>query len=147
MVSESIQAGGPTNVPRRPNVSNGVLIFLDDDFAHPLYANPDPEDVDSELFRAICERVSDAMEDDGPVNGSVRQGDVRIAWRVHLGTGLTFAAFADDVKHRRLDGYLKSVSQRYFDEVDDVRSPDRNGVEDVVIDVIPPWEDEDEDED
>jgi len=128
-------------------VANGVFIFLDDDFAHPLYADPDADDVDQELFGAICERVTDALEDEGDAIGGAKHGEFRFAWSTHPKSGLTFAAFADDVPRRRLARYLASVSQRYFDEVDDVRSPDPNGVEDVIIDVIPPWEETEDDED
>lgn len=128
-------------------MSNGVFIFVDDDFSRPLYADPDPEDVDSELFESICEHITEVLEDDGDLKGSGSQGDVRYAWSTHLDSGLSFVAFAEGIPARRLTSYLKSVSQRYFDEVDDVRTPDRAGVEDVVVDVIPPWEETDDDED
>ena len=38
--------------------------------------------------------------------------------------------------------YLQQLAKRYMDEVDDWRSPDKAGVADVVVDVIPPWEEE-----
>lgn len=126
---------------------NGVLIFVDDDYARPVYAQPDPGELDTELFDTICERLTDALDGEGDARGSEKMGDHRFGWSTHLKSGLSFVAFAENVTRRRLDAYLKSVSQRYFDEVDDVRSPDRVGVEDVVVDVIPPWEDEDLDVD
>ncbi len=128
-------------------MSNGIFIFVDDDFERPLYADPDPDDIDSDLFSAIRERVTEALEEESDAKGSETLGEVRFSWSTHLGTGLSFVAFAVDVPRRRLDRYLKSVAQRYFDEVDDARSPDRAGVEDVVIDVIPPWEETEDDED
>ncbi|MEN0061009.1 MAG: hypothetical protein AAGA48_02605 [Myxococcota bacterium] len=126
-------------------MSNGVFIFVDDDFNRPVYADPDPDDVDPDLFGAICERITEALEDEGDAKGCVTTGELRLAWNTHLKSGLSFVAFAGNASKRQLERYLKSVSQRYFDEVDDVRSPDRVGVEDVVVDVIPPWEDEDDD--
>ena len=128
-------------------MSNGVFIFVDDEYARPLFADPDPDDVEPEVFDAICERITEALEDEGAPRGSRTLGDVRLAWSTHLSSGLSFVAFAEGIAEKRLDAYLQSVSQRYFDEVDDVRSPDRVGVEDVVIDVIPPWEDDEDDED
>ncbi|MEO0601915.1 MAG: hypothetical protein AAF211_10800 [Myxococcota bacterium] len=125
-------------------MSNGVFIFVDDEYSRPLYADPDPDEVDSELFDAIRESITDAIEEEGGAKGSRTVGEVRYSWNTHLKSGLSFVAFAEDLPRRRLDRYLKLVSQRYFDEVDDVRSPDRAGVEDVVVDVIPPWEETDE---
>ena len=41
-----------------------------------------------------------------------------------------------------LRSYLDELSQLYMDEVDDPRNPERVGLEDLLLDVIPPWEDE-----
>ena len=49
------------------------------------------------------------------------------------------------VSEDHLMRYLDAVHVAYMDEVDDARHPDRAGVEDVIIDVIAPWEDEEED--
>ena len=36
--------------------------------------------------------------------------------------------------------YLLRLADRYMDEVDTPRSPERSGIIDVVVEVIPPWE-------
>ncbi|MBX2803584.1 MAG: hypothetical protein KTR31_38250 [Myxococcales bacterium] len=123
----------------------GVYIVLDDQFSLPVYADPDPDELDEGIWVAACERVNDALESEGPTRGHCAVGDVEVAWRTHLKLGLSFVAIASDVKTRALEKYLRLISERYLDEVDDVREPDRHGVADVMVDVIPPWEDEDQD--
>ena len=123
----------------------GVYIFVDDDFDAPVYAEPDPDEIDEGIWTQACERVNEALENEGPANGVATYGDVKVAWRTQLKTGLSFVALGSELKGRDLESYLKQISQRYFDEVDNVREPDRIGVEDVVVDVIPPWDGADED--
>jgi hypothetical protein len=53
------------------------------------------------------------------------------------------AIVTDDVRAADVDRYLLLFSRRYMDQVDDPRNPERDGVEDIVVDVIPPWEDGD----
>ncbi len=121
-----------------------LYIFIDDDFNDPIYADPDSEDVDEDLWHHICEAVNDALEGDAKSDGSRVVGETRFAWKVFLKTGLSFVVATDDeVKPSLLDKYLVQLSRQYMDEVDDIRHPDRDGVADVVVDVIPPWEDED----
>ena len=50
------------------------------------------------------------------------------------------AIVSDDIRSSDVESYLKQVQRRYFDEVDDARRPERDGVADVVVDVIPPWD-------
>lgn len=121
-----------------------VLIFVDDDFDRPVYADPDPQEVDPDLWHQLCEAVNDALEGDGDASGSrIADGHV-FAWRVLLKYGVSFVAVTGErVKRRRVEGYLKKLSGRYLDEVTDTRSPEREGVADVVIDVVPDWDDDD----
>ena len=67
-----------------------------------------------------------------------------MVWRHQSRIGLTMAAVLDpSIKVTVADRYLKSLFKQYLDEVDDPRQPERSGVADVVVDVIPPWEEED----
>jgi hypothetical protein len=45
-----------------------------------------------------------------------------------------------DVPRRDVERYLKDLTSRYLDEVDDPAHPDRHGVADLLVDVLPPWE-------
>ncbi len=119
-----------------------LCIFLDDDFDAPVYATPELDDMDADLYTAICETVNEAIEGDRPNTGT-HHGveEVRIGWRHHGRSGITFAAaVSDDISAGDLETYLKDLQRMYFDEVDDPREPERAGVEDVIVDVIPPWE-------
>lgn len=122
---------------------HGVWIFRDDEFDGPLYADPSREDLDDEaLWETLCEAVLEAVDGDGSRFDLLEHGDRKLGWKLHARTGISFVAVAPgttlpaDVKQ-----YLADLQQRYLDEVDDARFPDRSGVEDIVVDVIPPWED------
>jgi hypothetical protein len=120
----------------------GVYIIVDDDFSDAVYADPPIEDLDAQTFEALCEAINDAIEGDGEVNGHRIIDDFRIGWRYQARLGLAFAAIvSEDVGPTQLDRYLKGVSRHYLDEVDSPRDPEREGVADVVADVIPPWDD------
>jgi hypothetical protein len=124
----------------------GLYIFLDDDFDDAVYGDPDPADLDSLLWEAACEAVNDALEEQGAAHGVVVVGESRVGWLVHVRQGISFVAMVtDDVRGSDVERYLSHLSRRYMDEVDDPRSPERDGVADVVVDVIPPWEDGEED--
>jgi hypothetical protein len=123
-------------------MSHGVWIFRDDEFDQPLYAEPSREDLEDEpLWQAICEAVLEAVDGDGSRFDVIDHGDGRIGWKLNARMGITFVVRAtseqssSDVKH-----FLNELAQRYFDEVDDARFPDPGGLEDIVVDVIPPWE-------
>lgn len=122
----------------------GLYIFVDDDVGDPVYADP-PR---SELDDAVSVRVGEILQDlsDGEIDarGTQKVGETVIAWRSLTKTGITFVAVTDGVRTQAVELYLQKIAKRYMDEVDDPRSPDRGGVSEVVVDVIPPWE-EDED--
>ena len=120
-----------------------LYIFVDDDFDTPIYGEPDREELDPDLHRVLCETVNEAFEGDRPASGHHTEVDeLRVGWRFMSRLGLSFiCAVPDDVKPGELDAYLKALQKHYLDEVDDPREPEREGVEDVIVDVVAPWED------
>jgi hypothetical protein len=121
----------------------GVYIFRDDEFDDPLYGEPSSAELDEALWEEICETANDAIEGQNDPEGSRAYGEGWIAWRWNEDLGLTFvAAVTDDVRASQVSAYLSRLARRYLDEVDDPRSPDRMGVVDVVIDVVPPWDED-----
>lgn len=121
----------------------GLYIIVDDDFDRLVYAEPASEELEPEVWSAGVEAVQDALDDEGPSHGCRLVGEHRVAWRMHMKMGVAFVAVvSDDVSAADVKNYLKRVHKAYFDEVDDARNPDRDGVEDVIIDVIAPWEDD-----
>jgi len=122
-----------------------VYIFLDEDFERPLYADPDPDEEDRSTWQALCEAVQEASEGDRPRTGHQLVGDRRIAWVHRAASGLAFVVTVPEaIAARALTTYLADLVERYHDEVDDLRGPDREGVHDVFIDVVAPWEDDEE---
>lgn len=121
----------------------GIWIFRDDEFDAPLYAAPTREELEDEpLWQQVCENVLEAVDNDGPRFETSDFGSWRIGWKLHARTGVSFAvAVSQDVSVGDVKQFLNELSQSYMDEVDDARFPDLDGVEDVVVDVIPPWED------
>ena len=125
----------------------GLYIFIDDEFEDPVYGEPSPADQDATLWEIACEAVNDALEDEATVHGVKNSGKSRVAWNVHARQGISFVAIvSDEVKAGEVEKYLAKLARRYMDEVDDPRNPERAGVDDVVIDVIPPWEVDDDDQ-
>ena len=119
----------------------GLFIIVDDDFESPLYAEPGVHETDEDVFERLCVHITEAIEGDGPNNGSELIEESRLVWRHNARAILTFAAVVDDeIGVPEVDRYLMELAQRYLDEVDDVRNPERDGVEDVVVDVIPSWD-------
>lgn len=125
----------------------GLYIFIDDEFDDAIYAEPrDPADLDDGLWEAACQSVTDALDEEVDPEGIRTVGEAWVAWRVLVRQGLAFVAIvSDDVRQQDVDRYLAAVSRRYMDEVDDPRNPERGGIADVIIDVIPPWEDGEDD--
>ena len=122
----------------------GLYIFVDDEFETPLYGDPAPEDCDPVLWEAACEKVNDALDEEGDAVGHRTVAEHHVAWHSFVKQGVSFVAIVtDDVRAVEVDRYLLNFSRRYMDQVDDPRNPERDGVEDIVVDVIPPWEDGD----
>lgn len=123
----------------------GLYIFVEDDFDDPIYADPNPQELDEDAWVAGCEAVQDALDEEGELQGVRAVGEALVAWRLLPRSEISFLAIVtDDVKPPSLQTYLGLLAKRYMDEVEDPRNPERDGVADVVIDVIPPWEEEDE---
>jgi len=121
----------------------GLYIIVDDDFDRPLYGDPSPEDLEPDLWEAGIEAIQEALDDEGPAQGCKLVAGHHVAWKMHAKMGLSFvAAVTESVSASDVKSYLKQVHKAYFDEVDDARNPDRDGVEDVIIDVVAPWEDD-----
>ena len=124
----------------------GLYIIVDDDINRPIYGDPDSGELEPVLWETAVEALQDALEDDGPTQGVVDVSEHRVGWRIHTKMGVAFIAIVhDEVSSAHLKQYLKEIQSAYFDEVDDARNPDREGVEDVIIDVVAPWEDDEED--
>lgn len=125
----------------------GLYIFLDDEFDDAIYADPkDPGDLDDGLWEAACQAVQDALDEESEPEGMKTVGEAWVAWRVLVRQGISFVTMvSDDVRSQDVERYLAAVARRYMDEVDDARNPERDGIADVIVDVIPPWEDEEDD--
>lgn len=123
----------------------GLYIIVDEDTSDPVYADPPMGELDDAIASRIREIVQDVADGELDARATQKVGEALIAWRSLTKTGITFVcAVTDDVRGQAVELYLQKIAKRYMDEVDDPRSPDRGGVSEVVVDVIPPWE-EDED--
>ena len=121
----------------------GLYIIVDDEIDDPIYADPARTELDEALWVRIGEIVQDIVDGEIDARGTLKAGEALIAWRSLTKTGITFVvAVTDDVKGQAVELYLQKIAKRYMDEVDDPRSPDRAGVSEVVVDVIPPGEEE-----
>lgn len=117
-----------------------LAILVDDDLRQPLYADPAPDEIEPEHWQRVGELVLDLQDGEARAEGTEEVGDLVFGWRHVARNGLTFVAFAEDVETSDVKVFLKALVDHYFDEVDDVRRPEREGVADIVVDVIPPWE-------
>jgi hypothetical protein len=123
----------------------GLYIIVDDDTGDPVFADPPRSELDDAISERIGEIVQDIADGEIDAKGTQKVGEALVAWRSLTKTGITFvAAVTDDVRPQSVETYLQKIAKRYMDEVDDPRSPDRGGVSEVVVDVIPPWEEEDD---
>lgn len=118
----------------------GLYIFVDDDFDTPIHAEGSPDEIEEAAWSTACECVSDALDGEGPARGAQEAGELVLAWRTQRKVGLSFVGFATNVSTADLNEYLRKVQRRYEDEVENLREPDRAGVADVIVDVIPPWD-------
>ena len=120
----------------------GLFIVVDEDFDHPIYAEPVVEEFDAELWAELTEIVEEVLEGDRKAVGIQEVGSYSIGWKTYMRNRLTFVAVVEGVERPALHQFLAELGRTYFDEVDDVRNPEREGVVDVVVEVIPPWEDD-----
>ncbi len=124
----------------------GLYIFIDDDFDDPVFADPSADELEEDLWEFLCERTNDAVEGEGDAQGFAPYGDrMIVGWRHLVKLGVSFVCVVkNEVKGSKVNSYLRSLAREYLDEVDDVRRPDRTGIQDVLVDVIPPWEEEED---
>lgn len=120
-----------------------LYIIVDDEADDPVYGDPPPGELEESIYSRIAELVQDLMDGEVDARGTQKTPDGLMGWRSLVKTGLTFVAVVEDgVRPQQLEVFLQKVAKKYVDEVDDWRSPDRGGVAEVVIDVIPPWEED-----
>lgn len=122
----------------------GLYIVVDDDLTDPVYADPPRAELDDVVSQQIAEILSDLADGEIDARGSQKVGDALVAWRALTKTGITFVVVTERIRPQVVELYLQKLAKRYMDEVDDPRSPDRGGVSEVVVDVIPPWEEEED---
>ena len=119
----------------------GLYIIVDDDYDSAVYADPAPGELDEDVWDRIGELVTDVLDGEIDARGTVKVNEAIVGWRSLVKTGLTFVAVTtDDVRPQHVEIFLQKLAKRYVDEVDDWRTPDKSGVSDIVVDVIPPWE-------
>lgn len=122
-------------------MSFGVFIIVDDEYDSPIYADPKPTELDEGVWERICGIVEDVLDGECDARGTVAAGETLIGWRALTKTGITFVTIVpDDIRPQLVELYLQKLAKRYAEEVDEWRSPDKGGVADVVVDVIPPWD-------
>lgn len=122
-------------------MQEALYIIVDDDLSGPVYADPRPEDLDPDVWDTVARSVYDAFEGEGPASGSVTLDDMVVSWHLLKKFGISFVSVVDAMVTTQQNAhFLKALSQVYLDEVDQPRRPERNGVEDIVCNVIPPWD-------
>ena len=122
-------------------MAHSLFIIRDEEYNSPLYAEPPSDELDEDLWEALCVVIHEAFEGDGAKTGSKPVGEYWLGWRLSPRLNVSFAVLVpDDIPKRDVDTYLKELSSHYFNEVTDYRYPDEDGLVDVVIDVIPPWD-------
>lgn len=118
-----------------------LYILRDDDFDTPIFAGVPIDDLDEDVWDAVMEVVHDAVENEGPRNGFSSVTESWIGWRHLARSGVSFIAVLDDeYEAGSVNEFLAELATHYMGEVDDVRFPDTEGLEDVLVDVIPPWD-------
>ena len=122
-------------------MAHALYILRDDDFDVPIYASLPSDELDEEVWDSVVTAVHEAVENDGPRTGVVLTQEQWVAWKLIARSGVSFVAVVDE-EHDKSDveEYLGELSTHYLGEVDDVRFPDTDGLEDVLIDIIAPWD-------
>ena len=119
----------------------GLFIITDTEFDSPLYANPELDLTDDELYDVVCSQIADVVTGKGPVNGTMLLGDQRLVWRHNVAHGLSIAAVIDgELSAIAGQSYLKEILERLLDKVGRVQAPAPEDVATLVVDVVPPWD-------
>lgn len=118
-----------------------LYILRDDDFDTPIYAGIPIDDLDEDVWNSVMEVVHEAVENGGPRTGFSEVSEYWIGWRHSARSGISFVAVLDEeYEDGSVEEFLTELATHYMGEVDDVRFPDAEGLEDVLVDVIPPWD-------
>jgi hypothetical protein len=122
-------------------MAHGMYILRDCEFEDPIFADPVVDEVDTDVWAAVVAAVHEALEHDGQKTGTVEVGEQWVSWNVIARSGLSFVLVMDE-SYPKADvrAYLGALSTHYLGEVDDVRFPESDGLDDVLIDVIAPWD-------
>ena len=122
-------------------MAHSLYILRDDDFDAPIYADPPVDELDEEVWDSIVHVVHEAVEHNGSRSGTTEVLDQWIAWKMIPRSGVTFViVMEDDHDQTDIQEYLQELSNHYVGEVDDVRFPDDEGLSDVIVDIIAPWD-------
>lgn len=118
-----------------------MVIVVDGDFERPVYAEPEFEEVEGELASLMEQVVEEVMDGERRSSGTISFEESTLAFKVRTRLGVAFLALiSDDVEQQDVTSFLDDVVRQYLDNVDDARDPDLDGVADLLLDVIPPWE-------
>jgi hypothetical protein len=118
-----------------------LLLVLDGDFERPLYAEPEVDDQDEDWVSRFAGLAEEVAEGNRRSEGHVIEDEYIFGYKILSRFGLAFCAVVtDDVPAASVTAYLASLAKQYSDEVDDLRDPDLDGLGDLIVDVIPPWE-------
>ena len=122
-------------------MAHALYILRDDDFDAPIYADPPVDELDDEVWDAIVHVVHEAVEHNGSRAGTTEVAEQWVAWKMIPRSGVTFViVMEDDYDQTDIQEYLQELSNHYVGEVEDVRFPDADGLGDVIIDIIAPWD-------
>jgi predicted pyridoxine 5'-phosphate oxidase superfamily flavin-nucleotide-binding protein len=120
-----------------------LLITVDEDLEAPLYGDPPLDELPEGVASRLSELATDIFDGEVARRGATVVDEHRIAWKMTPRVGVLFlCAVTAEVEEQDLKAYLDELTELYMDEVDDPRNPERDGLEDLLVDVIPPWEDE-----
>lgn len=118
-----------------------LLLVLDGDFERPLYSDPEIDEQDEDWLAHFAELIEEVSEGERRSEGTVEVEEWIFGYKVLSRFGLAFCAVVtDDVPPATVIAYLGDLAKQYTDEVDDIRDPDLDGLGDLIVDVIPPWE-------
>ena len=122
-------------------MTHSLYILRDDDFDAPIYADPAVDELDEDVWDFIVNTVHEAVENEGPKNGVNEVQEHWIGWKMITRAGLSFVVVLEDEHDKSgILEFLADLSSHYMGEVDDIRFPDTDGLEDVLVDVIAPWD-------
>jgi hypothetical protein len=124
-------------------MAHSLIIIRDDEFDSLIYAEPSVEDLDEEVWHAVMNLIHEAVENEGPRTGLQEISDTFVSWKYHARIGVSFVVVVpeEDVEDSsELTDFMGAVSSHYMSEVSEPRFPETEGLYDVLVDVIAPWD-------